>query len=59
MKQENLGTIMLNPTNKLSPTRKDSWSFTIPCTIGNVKFDQVLYDLGTSINLMPYSISRN
>ncbi|XP_062075805.1 uncharacterized protein LOC133779924 [Humulus lupulus] len=43
---------------KLPPKLKDSGSFTIPCTIGNVVFEKVLCDLGASVNLMPLSIYR-
>jgi hypothetical protein len=43
---------------KLLPKLKDPRSFTIPCTIGNSYFDKVLCDLGTSINLMPFSVFR-
>ena len=41
---------------KLPPKLKDSGSFMIPYTIGNQFFDRVLCDLGSSINLMPFSI---
>ncbi|XP_062093741.1 uncharacterized protein LOC133799759 [Humulus lupulus] len=44
---------------KLPPKLKDSGSFTIPCTIGNVVFEKALYDLGASVNLMPLSIYQN
>ncbi|KAI3461839.1 hypothetical protein Pfo_018502 [Paulownia fortunei] len=43
---------------KLPPKLKDPWSFTIPCTIGNLFFDKALCVLGASINLMPLSIFR-
>lgn len=43
---------------KLPPKLKDPGSFTIPCTIGDVKFNKVLCDLGASINLMPLSVFR-
>ncbi|KAL0344229.1 UNVERIFIED_CONTAM: hypothetical protein Sangu_1310300 [Sesamum angustifolium] len=42
--------------NKLPPKLKDPWSFSIPCTKGNIYFNQALCDLGPSANLMPYSI---
>ncbi|CAN6583798.1 unnamed protein product [Malus baccata var. baccata] len=35
---------------------KDPGSFTIPCVIGNTKFEHAMLDLGASINVMPYSI---
>ncbi|KAL0361360.1 UNVERIFIED_CONTAM: hypothetical protein Sradi_3820500 [Sesamum radiatum] len=42
--------------NKLPPKLKDTGSFSIPCTIGNIDFDKILCDLGASVILMPYSI---
>ncbi|KAL0440018.1 UNVERIFIED_CONTAM: hypothetical protein Slati_2484800 [Sesamum latifolium] len=42
--------------NNLPPKLNDPGSFSIPCTIGNIDFDKVLCDLGTSVNMMPYSI---
>ena len=30
--------------------------FTIPCTLGDIKFKDVTIDLGVSINVMLYSI---
>ncbi|XP_052172173.1 uncharacterized protein LOC127788102 [Diospyros lotus] len=44
--------------NKLPQKLKDPRSFTIPCTIGSLYFEQALCDLGASINLMPYYIFR-
>ncbi|XP_021801421.1 uncharacterized protein LOC110745609, partial [Prunus avium] len=41
---------------KLPPKLQDPGSFTIPCTIGERKFDKALLDLGASVNLMPYSV---
>ena len=35
---------------------KDPGTFTIPCTIGNNKFENAMLDLGASINVMPLSI---
>ncbi|RDX74243.1 hypothetical protein CR513_46042, partial [Mucuna pruriens] len=43
---------------KLPPKLKDPRCFTISCTMGNTHFEKVLCDLGASINLMPYSISK-
>ena len=37
---------------------KDPGSFTIPCTIGELEFQKALCDSGSSINLMPYSITK-
>ncbi|XP_062113382.1 uncharacterized protein LOC133824508 [Humulus lupulus] len=43
---------------KLPPKLKDSGSFIIPYTIGNVVFEKALCDLGVSVNLMPLAIYR-
>ncbi|KAJ4720997.1 DNA-directed DNA polymerase [Melia azedarach] len=41
---------------KLPKKEKDRGSFTSPCTIGNLSFENALCDLGASINLMPLSV---
>ncbi|CAN6570929.1 unnamed protein product [Malus baccata var. baccata] len=41
---------------KLPPKCKDPGSCTIPCVIGNTKFEHAMLDLGALINVMPYSI---
>ncbi|CAN6567591.1 unnamed protein product [Malus baccata var. baccata] len=41
---------------KLPPKCKDPGSFTIPCVIGNTRVESAMLDLGSSINIMPYSI---
>ncbi|CAN6711738.1 unnamed protein product [Malus baccata var. baccata] len=41
---------------KLPPKCKDPGSFTIPCVIGNTRFESTMLDLGASVNVMPYSI---
>ncbi|CAN6678271.1 unnamed protein product [Malus baccata var. baccata] len=41
---------------KLPPKCKDPGSFTIPCVIGNTRFESAMLDLGASIYVMPYSI---
>ncbi|XP_073137752.1 uncharacterized protein [Henckelia pumila] len=43
--------------NKLPPKSHDPGSFSIPCHIGKFSIDNVLYDLGSSINLMTYSLA--
>ncbi|XP_061351899.1 uncharacterized protein LOC133296867 [Gastrolobium bilobum] len=46
-------------SEKKLPTKvKDPGSFSIPCTIGKMKVDNVLYDLGASINVMPLSMMK-
>jgi Aspartyl protease len=42
--------------NQLPPKMKDPGSFTLPCSIDNVKLKKVLCDPGASVNLMPKSI---
>ncbi|XP_051140718.1 uncharacterized protein LOC127258107 [Andrographis paniculata] len=41
---------------KLPIKQKDPGSYTIPCVIGTREFSHALCDLGSSINLMSYSI---
>ncbi|CAN6560156.1 unnamed protein product [Malus baccata var. baccata] len=41
---------------KLPTKCKDPGSFTIPCVIGNTRFESAMLDLGAFINVMPYSI---
>ncbi|XP_068667732.1 uncharacterized protein [Aristolochia californica] len=41
---------------KLPAKCKDPGMLTIPCTLGNTKFEKAKIDLGASINGMPYSI---
>ncbi|CAN6547399.1 unnamed protein product [Malus baccata var. baccata] len=50
---ENVSAIL---QRKLPHKCTDSGSFTIPCVIGNTRFESVMLDLGASINVMPYSI---
>ena len=41
--------------NKLPTKLKDLDSFSIPCLIENVSIDHTLYDLGSTISLIPVS----
>ncbi|CAN6725367.1 unnamed protein product [Malus baccata var. baccata] len=50
---ENVSAIL---QRKLPPKCKDPGSFTIPCVIGNSRFESAMLDLGACINVMPYSI---
>ena len=50
---ENVSAVL---QRKLPPKCKDPGSFTIPCVIGNTRFEHAMLDLGASINVMPYSI---
>ncbi|CAN6718900.1 unnamed protein product [Malus baccata var. baccata] len=53
---ENVSAVL---QRKLPPKCKDPGSFTIPCVIGNTRFEKCMLDLGASINVMPYSISAS
>ncbi|XP_038713437.1 uncharacterized protein LOC120007309 [Tripterygium wilfordii] len=53
MLNEECSAILLNI---LPPKLKDPGSFTIPCVIGNLRFEKALIDLCASVNLMPLSI---
>ena len=50
---ENVSAVL---QRKLPPKCKDPGSFTIPCVIGNTRFEHAMLDLGASINVMPYSV---
>ncbi|CAN6554896.1 unnamed protein product [Malus baccata var. baccata] len=50
---ENVAAIL---QHKLPPKCKDPGSFTIPCVIGNTRFESAMLDLGAPINVMSYSI---
>ncbi|CAN6572911.1 unnamed protein product [Malus baccata var. baccata] len=50
---ENVSAVL---QRKLPPKCKDPGSFTIPCVIGNTRFESAMLNLGASINVMPYSI---
>ncbi|KAJ9168409.1 hypothetical protein P3X46_019936 [Hevea brasiliensis] len=41
---------------KLHPKCKDPSSFSIPCKIGDSRFEHAMADLGASINVMSYSV---
>ncbi|XP_015162333.1 uncharacterized protein [Solanum tuberosum] len=43
-------------TRSLVQKKEDPGAFTIPCTIGSIKFAKALCDLEASINLMPLAI---
>lgn len=44
---------------KLPPKMKDPGSFNVPCVIGNTRFENVMLDLGASINVMPYNVYQS
>ncbi|XP_074299821.1 uncharacterized protein LOC141630992 [Silene latifolia] len=41
---------------KLPPKYSDPGMFAIPCTIGDLRFEKAMLDLGASINVIPYAI---
>ena len=45
-------------TRSLVQNKEDLGAFTIPCTIGLLRFAKALCDLGSSIDLMPLSIYK-
>ncbi|XP_049368641.1 uncharacterized protein LOC125833521 [Solanum verrucosum] len=45
-------------TRSLVQKKEDPCAFTIPCTIGSIKFSKALCDLGTNIHLMPLAIYK-
>ncbi|CAM8905497.1 unnamed protein product [Rhodiola kirilowii] len=42
--------------HKVPPKCGDPGTYTIPCTIGNIRIENCMLDLGASINVLPYSI---
>ncbi|XP_070024913.1 uncharacterized protein [Nicotiana sylvestris] len=44
--------------HSMAPKLEDPGAFTIPCTIRSADYEKALYDLGASINLMPYSMFK-
>ncbi|GJY06184.1 hypothetical protein Tco_0373238 [Tanacetum coccineum] len=45
--------------NSIPRKEKDIGSFTLPCFINNVSFDNVIDDLGASVSVMPLSTNLN
>ncbi|GJU74844.1 hypothetical protein Tco_1266249 [Tanacetum coccineum] len=43
----------------LPQKEKDPGSFTLPCLINNICFDEALVDLGASVSVMPFSTYTN
>ncbi|CAM8934333.1 unnamed protein product [Rhodiola kirilowii] len=41
---------------KVPPKCGDPGTYTIPCTIGNIRIENCMLDLGASINVLPFSI---
>ncbi|CAM8892829.1 unnamed protein product [Rhodiola kirilowii] len=41
---------------KVPPKCGDPGTYTIPCTIGNIRIENYMLDLGASINVLPFSI---
>jgi hypothetical protein len=52
-KNKGLKEVKTVTLNNLPPIFKDPRSFTIPCSLGNIKFKNTLCDLGASVSLMP------
>ncbi|XP_047267431.1 uncharacterized protein LOC124897885 [Capsicum annuum] len=45
-------------SQSLVQKKPDPGAFTIPCTVGSIKFTEALCDLGESINLVPFEIYK-
>lgn len=52
---ENVSVVL---QRKVPPKCKDLGIFTIPCKIGNTRYDKCMLDLGASINVMPLYICK-
>ncbi|GJW46257.1 ribonuclease H-like domain, reverse transcriptase, RNA-dependent DNA polymerase [Tanacetum coccineum] len=52
-----VGTTLLD--DALPPKEKDLGSFTLPCYINNLCFNNTLADLGASVSVMPFSTYTN
>jgi hypothetical protein len=55
-KNKGLKEVKTVTLNNLPPILKDPESFTIPCSLGNIKFKNTLCDLGASVSLMSRSV---
>ncbi|XP_021722563.1 uncharacterized protein LOC110690043 [Chenopodium quinoa] len=53
---ENVSTVL---QRKVPPKCKDPGIFTIPCKMGNTRYDKCMLDLGASINVMPLYIYKS
>jgi len=49
----NVSKVITKPRVEIIEKCKDPNTFIIPCIIDNNTFDNVMHDLGVSINLMP------
>ena len=45
-------------TRSIVQKKADLGAFAVPCTIGLLKFEKALCDLGASINLMPLTVFK-
>ncbi|XP_047252336.1 uncharacterized protein LOC124887190 [Capsicum annuum] len=58
-KMPNYAKFMKKFLTKKWKKKPDPGAFTIPCTVGSIKFTKALCNLGASINLMPLDIYKN
>nr|KYP32259.1 hypothetical protein KK1_047107 [Cajanus cajan] len=49
----NISTLICKFVPHIPEKCKDLGTFCVPCIIGNSKFENVMLDLGASINVMP------
>ncbi|KAF1864815.1 hypothetical protein Lal_00031774 [Lupinus albus] len=52
----NVSALIGKPIPHIPEKCKDPGTFTVPCIIGNNKFENAMLDLGASINVMPMSV---
>ena len=55
----NVSALIGKPIPHIPEKCKDPGTFSIPCIIGNVKFENAMLDLGASINVMPMSVFKS
>jgi len=52
----NVSALIAKPISHILEKCKDPRTFTIPCIIGNSRFENAMLDLGASINVMPMTM---
>jgi len=52
----NVSALIGKSVSQIPEKCKDPGTFSIPCILGNNKFDNVVLDLGASVSVMPLSI---
>ncbi|KAK7251288.1 hypothetical protein RIF29_34343 [Crotalaria pallida] len=55
----NVSALIGKPVPHIPEKCKDPGTFSVPCIIGNTKFENALLDLGAYINVMPMSVFKS